>query len=109
MATPEPTVRATRYTVNCLPETDINASAFEITIEYRGRDLWAVVRHSYCLGCDGTWDYEMRPSEREDEWLAKHRFDLDTAGKLARAAAPHITVNGHTVAEALANLEAGRG
>ncbi len=81
---------------------------FALTVEYRGRDRWAVKRHSQVLGSDGTWDYEMRTSEREDEWLATHRFDLDTALKLAKEQAPLITVNGHTVADALAMRQASK-
>jgi hypothetical protein len=102
MTAPEPSVRPTRYTVNCVPEDDINASGFTITVEYRGPDTWAVCRHRQCLAADGTWDYEPRPSERGDGWLARYRHDLDTALKLARAAAPLVTVNGWTVADALA-------
>jgi hypothetical protein len=98
---PEPIVQATRYTVNCLPEDGIDSHVFEITVEYRGHDRWAVKRHSQCLAADGTWDYEMRPSERDDDWLDAHRFDLDTALKLAKEAAPKVTVNGFTVADAL--------
>lgn len=98
---PEPIVQATRYTVNCLPEDGLDSHVFEITVEYRGDNRWAVKRHSQCLAADGTWDYEMRPSEREDDWLAAHRFDLNTALKLAKEAAPHVTVNGFTVADAL--------
>lgn len=45
---------------------------------------------------------------REDDWLAAHRFDLDTALKLAREAAPHVTVNGRTVADALTRAEAAK-
>ena len=95
---------ATRYTVNLLPETDINAHVFEITVDYRGHGLWAVLRHGWCLSTDGSWDYEVRPSEREDEWIAEHRFDLDTALRLAEEAAPGVTVNGLTAADALARL-----
>lgn len=101
MTTPEPIVQATRYTVNCLPEDGIDSHVFEITVEYRGNDRWAVKRHSQVLGSDGTWDYEMRPSAREDDWLAEHRFDLDTALKLAKEQAPQVTVNGFTVTDAL--------
>lgn len=101
MTTPEPTVRPTRYAVNCLPEDGIDSHVFEITVEYRGRDRWAVKRHSQVLGTDGQWDWEMRPSEREDDWLDSHRFNLDTALKLAKEQAPLITVNGFTVTDAL--------
>jgi hypothetical protein len=101
MTVPEPAVRADRYTVNCVPEGVMDGGAFEITVEYRGRDRWAVLRHGCCLSAAGAWEYEMRPSAREDEWLAEHRFDLDTALKLAREAAPLVTVNGFTVADAI--------
>lgn len=99
--TPEAVARPTRYTVNCLPEDDYDSHIFAITVEYRGRDRWAVLRHGQCLGTDGAWDYESTPSNREDEWLATHRFDLDTALKLAKGAAPLVTVNGFTVTDAL--------
>lgn len=98
---PEPIVKATQYSVCCLPEDGINSHVYEITVEYRGNDRWAVKRHSQCLGSDGTWDWESIPSEREDEWLAEHRFDLGTALKLAKEQAPLVTVNGLTVADAV--------
>ncbi|WP_086565312.1 hypothetical protein [Streptomyces africanus] len=99
---PEPAVQATRYAVSYFPPDDHEGALFNLSVEYRGRGLWAVVRLRSCLGSDGTWSYESIPSEREDEWLAEHRFDLDTALKLAKEHAPKITVNGFTVADALA-------
>lgn len=101
-----PIVQPTRYTVNCLFEDGIDSHVFEITVEYRGGGRWAVLRHGWCLTADGTWDYEMRPSERDDDWLATHRFDLDTALALAKEAAPKVTVNGITVTEALRRANA---
>ncbi|MFE9844727.1 hypothetical protein [Streptomyces goshikiensis] len=98
---PEPTVRPTRYVVSCLPETNDNAPHFSLNVEYRGRDLWAVVRHGSCLSAAGQWSHESVPSQRDDEWLAEHRFDLDTALKLAKEAAPTLSVNGFTVAHVL--------
>jgi hypothetical protein len=108
---PEPYVRATQYAVNLLPETEdvLGGHCFEITVEYRGHDRWAVARGRQCLGTDGTWSWESIPSEREDEWLDTHRFDLDTALRLAKEAAPGVTVNGRTAADALARaIESGR-
>lgn len=108
---PEPYVRATRYVVNLLPDSEdvLGGHVFEISVEWRGDDRWAVLRHRWCLGVDGTWDYELRPSEREDDWLDTHRFDLDTALRLAKEAAPGVTVNGRTAAQALAYaIESGR-
>jgi hypothetical protein len=106
---PEPEARVTQYRVNCLTDDDINGHLFGITVEYRGRGLWAVNRLGRCLGTDGVWDYESIPSEREDEWLATHRFDEETALQLAREAAPHVTVNGFTVADALRMSDARNG
>jgi hypothetical protein len=98
---PEAYAIATRFAVNLLPETDINAHSYEITVDYRGNGLWAVVRHHQCMNAQGEWSWESIPSEREDEWVAEHRFDLDTALRLAKEAAPGVTVNGCTAAEAL--------
>ncbi|MEU6054278.1 hypothetical protein ABZ829_28135 [Streptomyces xanthochromogenes] len=100
---PEPTVRAVEYTVSCVPEDNLDSHSFELRVQYRGAGQYAVIRHGHsCLGADGTWDQGIKPYGRGDEWLAAHRFDLDTALRLAKAAAPHVTVNGFTVTDALA-------
>lgn len=99
---PESTVQVTRYEVSCLPEGDDAKFSMTINVEYRGRGLWAVMRMSEALGSDGEWDYEPSPSNREDNWLETHRFDLDTALRLAKEAAPKLTVNGYAVADLLA-------
>lgn len=93
---------ATEYTLSALPEDDINSSAFQIVVAYRGRGLWAVSRHRMCLGRSGEWDWESLPSERTDEWLAEHRFPLDEALKLGREELPKLRVNGKTAAEVAA-------
>lgn len=97
---PEVHVQTTEVEVSVLPEGDINRHLFTITVAYRGDDRWAVVRHGQCLGTDGAWDYEVRPSEREDEWLNTHRFDFQTALKLAADEAPGLRVNDHTAVDA---------
>lgn len=96
---------ATEYTVCDLPEDDINHSAFAVKVAYRGRGLWAVTRHRYCLSRTGEWHYESMPSERTDEWLTEHRFYRDEALRLAREAAPTVRVNGMTVADLKAWIE----
>lgn len=102
---PEPEVRVTRYEVSCLPEGDINADPYTLTVEYRGRGLWAVMDGPFAYNADCVKDYEPRSSSREDDWLATHRFDLDTALALAKRTAPLMTCNGHTVADALRDRE----
>ena len=103
-------ITPTRYTVSALPEDDINASTWSITVEYRGRGKWAVMHHGYCLGLgeDGNldWDYEPSPSNRDDDWLERHRFALETAQKLARVNLPNLQINGLSVADVLARKAA---
>lgn len=95
------TPRVTEYEVCAIPEDDINAGAYAIKVAYRGRGRWAVTRMSQCLGADGTWDYESIPSERTEEWLATHRFDEQTALRLAVEHAPTVVVLGWTVDDVL--------
>jgi hypothetical protein len=117
----EPTVKVTRYTVTCLPGAAPDADIFAITVEPRSNGQWGVFRTgNRRLKADGTWSWgyawsaeDGRPEPGTDEewdnyhagrerWLAEHRFDLETALKLAREAAPRVTVMGRTPADVLA-------
>lgn len=100
---PEPVVHAVEYTVNCVPDDDIDGHLFEVRVQYRGNGRYAVIQHGdRCIGADGTWDQGVKEYDRGDAWLNAHRFDLDTALRLAKEAAPHVTVNGFTVNDAIA-------
>lgn len=101
------TVRVTQHSVSVLPESSINHGSFEVTVDYRGGGRWAVKNRGFCLSATGEWDYESIPSEREDEWLADHRFHEETALRLAREAVQTITVNGWSVRKAM-EVEGGR-
>lgn len=96
------TTTPTCYSVSALPADNINVHHFTIEVKYRGRGLWAVCWYGMCLGAGGEWDHESIPTERADEWLAGHRFDLETALRLAQEEAPRLTVNGDTVGDVLA-------
>ena len=84
---PEPTITPTQYLVTCIPEHKDPGGYRGITVEYRGDDRYAVLHYGRCLGTDGEWDREAGVSERTDEWLDAHRFDLETALRLAKEAA----------------------
>ena len=100
---PAATARATEFSINCLPDDDLDSHLFEVRVQYRGDGRYAVIRSGdMCLGADGTWDHGVKEYDRGDDWLNAHRFDLDTALRLAKEQAPLITVNGHTVNDALA-------
>jgi hypothetical protein len=101
--TPEPEVRAISYVVTAAPDwSHPDRSLWDIEVHERGGGKWGVYNRTRCLGSDGEWSWESIPSERRDEWLAEHRFDLDTALRLAKEQAPHVTVNGLTVEQARA-------
>lgn len=89
----------------------VNSGTWSVTVAYRGRDKWAVLRGGpgsrTCLGTGGEWDYEPGNSNREDDWLAAHRFGLDDALALAREHAPKVSVMGKTALDILAMEESG--
>ena len=102
--TAESHTTATEYRVSVFTEEDdpegyIGLYSWALTVAYRGRGMWAVTDRINCLSKSGTWDYEIRPSERDDEWIAEHRFPLDQALEIATAVAPSVTVNGRSAAE----------
>jgi hypothetical protein len=97
------TVRPTVYEVCAYPAEDINRRQFVITVEHRGNDRWAVLHGGFCLSrSTGEWDYEMIPSERRDDWLDQHRWNLPEAVAQAVYLAPQITLMGQTAAEVAA-------
>lgn len=94
--------RITEVTVCALPESSINFDLFAVRVQWRGAETYAVLRHRQCLGNDGEWDFESSPSNREDEWIATHRFDYDTAYRKAIEIAPTVWSNGRTAAQVAA-------
>jgi hypothetical protein len=120
---PEPTVpaaqvRVVTYAVSCLPMDDPDAHGFTLKVERRVGDRWVVTNGYSFLGRAGTWsegyywngatdhpqtDAEFREAEAGQEaWKAEHWHDLDTALRLAKAAAPGNPHTGITVADVLA-------
>ncbi len=91
----------TAYQVSVLPIDHPAARHLSVWVKWRGRNRWAVSDGMQCLSADGEWVFEPQTSARTDEWIAAHRFDLETALRLAKQAAPHLTVNGLTVADVL--------
>lgn len=100
------TVHPTSELVTVMPLDHPNAQVWSLTVAWRGRGRYAVLRHSMALSRSGTWDYECVPSEREDEWLADHRFEYGEAVRLAIAHAPHVVVNGMSASQVLEMMRA---
>jgi len=115
---PEPVATPTRYVVSCLPEGHDDRYTYTVQVEYRGEGWWSVRCRGQYLAADGTrspgFAWSLGPDEPATEadmdafdkeqavWLAAHRFDHDTALRLAREQAPQLTYRGRTVADVLA-------
>lgn len=103
---PEPTVLPTAYVVSCLPIGHDERWEYTINVRHQQDGLYTVQHGQKLYGTDGTWEREPGwPETGIDEgtvWLAAHRFDHDTALRLARELAPRLTYRGRTVADALA-------
>jgi len=99
-----PDITVTRYTVAVLTEADcVDWFVWDIHVENRGRGRWAVSRGGgIVLSDEGRWVVEPIPSERDDEWLDTHRFDHDTALRLAAEQALKLRINGHTAQDIIA-------
>lgn len=96
-------VQPTEYLVSAVPPRVDSWYVWALKVVWRGEDRWAVTDgFRQCLSVSGEWDWESIPSERTDEWIAEHRFDLDTALERARELAPLRKVNGFTPAQAIA-------
>lgn len=66
----------TKYTIDGDPRRlgsdDIH---IERAKQVEGPPKWAVRRMGECLNKQGEWEYEPMPSSRDDEFLARCRFD----------------------------------
>jgi len=102
---PEPTVQPTGYVVSCLPEGHDDRWTFTIQVRHMGGGRFAVKHGIRHYSTDGTWSYEPdfdEDDDAENAWLAEHRFDHDTALRLAKELAPTLTYRGVSVADVLA-------
>jgi hypothetical protein len=68
-------------------ELDANAFIIERTRQRDGSVLWVVRANGRCLNKSGEWEWEPMPSSRDDEFLARCRFDSAVAARAALAKA----------------------
>lgn len=91
-------IKVTELKVSLLPEDHKLHHLYCIFIQYRGNDYWSIGHLSMYFGKDGKWDHERKS---DDNWVLRHRFDIDTARLLAIRNAPIIKVSGKTAREVL--------
>ncbi|MEU6709936.1 hypothetical protein ABZ897_00540 [Nonomuraea sp. NPDC046802] len=87
-------VRVSAYQVCCVPRDNINSRYFTIHVKEVRPGAWIATDGFGCLTSTGEWV--------DDPSGLHHRHDEQTALRLARTAAPHVVVNGYTVADVLA-------
>ncbi|MFE7965229.1 hypothetical protein ACFU0X_19725 [Streptomyces cellulosae] len=97
-----PVVRISELEVCALPADHEAYPAYVLRIRQLAGG-WAVIRPGdRCLGRDGTWSYGSQQGDRDDAWLADHRFGIAEAVERAQEAARLLTVRGCTAGERLA-------
>lgn len=120
---PEPLAQPSGYLVSLLPEGHDDRCLFTVTVEYRGGGLWSAKNRGRILGIDGSWstgfDWSGGPDEPATEaemeqfdqeqagWLATHRFDEETALRLAKDTCKALSYRGWTAEDALAGRQPG--
>ena len=96
---PEIIVNIESMSFSPIPLDNYNRVSWQVTVDWRGGDRFAVRRGPYCLSrSTGSWDYEHIPSERRDDWLADHRFSIDDAKAAAMRLCSSVAINGLTAA-----------
>ena len=107
---PEAAVLPTAYVVSCLPLGHEDRYVMTVNVLHQQDGLYVVKWGLRYWGTDGAWSHKPGWSSEDDEhddaadaeWEAGHRFDRDTALRLARELAPQLTYRGRSVADALA-------
>ncbi len=104
MTPPEIVEQVTEYRVSAAPLDHDDGWRFALVVRW-SRALggtWMVTAGaepaSY-IGADGQWCWDVLPEDPPDRWRDAYRFDLATALRVAREAAPKVTVNGRTWAQ----------
>lgn len=109
MSAIEARIQLNCYEVSCVPEGWDVGDGWTVYVIYAGDGKWMVKRsgptspRGRYLDADGVWSYRARDEagDVDGAWLAAHQFDEATALRLAREAAPHLVVNGVSVAQLL--------
>ncbi|MFI6986075.1 hypothetical protein ACIBSV_46985 [Embleya sp. NPDC050154] len=95
-----PSIRPTHYQVSALPAAHPACRDYALDIHWHHRtDTWSVAYADTCHAPDGTGHPQVADCH------IHHRYPLDRAIAIAERAAPHVTVNGRTVADALARSQ----
>ncbi|WP_329376169.1 hypothetical protein [Streptomyces sp. NBC_01483] len=98
LAALESDVEVTSYRIALLPHGHPMRGFTAITVRLCDSGRWQVDRLGFLLDVQGRWE---QAGKHPHEWRAEREFDLETAIRLARAAAPLVRVGDSTVGSLL--------
>jgi hypothetical protein len=81
-----------RYAVSAVPLEWLGSRHFTVHVQCLRSNEWVVERYGEFLTPAGQWTFVT---------AERGKFELEEALEMAREAAPHLTVNEYTVADAL--------
>lgn len=111
MTSPGVVEQVTEYRVSAAPLDDREGARFALIVRWNRTDTWMVTDGAHppdYMGADGRWSWET-DDEHTEGWRDAYKFDLPTALRIARDAAPKVTVNGRTWSEWQAHWAQTRG
>jgi hypothetical protein len=94
LASLESDVEVTSYRIALLPHEHPMRGFAAITVRLCDSGRWQVDRLGFLLDVQGRWE---QAGKHTREWREEREFDLETAIRLARAAAPLVLVGDSTV------------
>jgi hypothetical protein len=98
-AAAHPTVveQVTEYRVSAAPLDHADGWRFALIVRWDRSGTWMVTDGAEppdYMGADGLWSWETPGEQHAEGWRDAYRFDLPTALRIAREAAPKVRVNG---------------
>lgn len=104
MTPPEVLEQVTEYRVSAGPLDHPEGWRFSLVVRWsRAKGgTWMVTdgaEPADYMGADGRWSWESGVDHDVEGWRDAYRFDLDTALRIAREAAPKVSINGGTWAQ----------
>lgn len=54
---------------------DLDCPRIHLVGQISGPDKYAIRKHGRCLNVDAEWEYEPRPSSRDEDFMKRCRFD----------------------------------
>jgi hypothetical protein len=94
--------QVTEYRVSAAPLDHPEGWRFALIVRWNRTGTWMVTDGASppdYMGADGLWSWESGVDRDAEGWRDAYKFDLETALRIAREAAPKVVINGWTWAQ----------